>query len=256
MRIEKLVNTLKKEYYKAKILQASLDATILFFMLYLVSVILNITNLLGYNILYFIAGIALIFLTLDSFYRFRNYEIELYEEHNPELDEMLRTARDNIEENSIVSEALFNDVIERTRSISPATVISGEAIIIKTTFILILSLGTVFTGVMDFSLTEDGTELVNQLTEEEYENQTETVNFEEVDTGDPDDLLGEPEDIDPSEHDFNFDHNIQDGGIYRESRSFETDDNFISTFDSSAELEDRELARRYMVEIRELQSSN
>ena len=256
MRIEKLVETLKKEYYKAKILQASLDATILFFSLYLFTVILNITSIQGHNILYFIAPLSLIFLALDSFYRFRNYQIELYEEQNPELDEMLRTAKDNIEDNSIVSEALFNDVIERTRSISPATVISGEAIIVKTTFILILSLGTVFTGVMDFSLTEDGTELVEQLTEEEYENQTETVSFEEVDTGEPSDILGEPEDIDPSEHDFDFEQNIQDGGIYRDSRSFETDDSFISAFDSDAELEDRELARRYMVEIRELQSNN
>lgn len=255
MRIEELVDTLKKEYYKAKILQASLDSAIVFFVLYLVSVLFGVSELAGYRFLYFAAGFSLVFFVSDSFYRSRNYEIELYEEENPELDEMLRTARDNLDDNSIVSKALFDEVVERTRSISPSTVISEKAILYKTLLILFLSFATVITGMVDFSVTDKGGEIIDQVTNPGgSENQTDDVNFENLETGDPEDILGEPQDIDPSDHEFDINYDVQDGGIYRESRAYESDGNFVSMFDTGSNLEERELARRYMVRIREIQS--
>lgn len=255
MRIEELIQTLKREYYKAKILQSSLDSIIAFFTLYLLSVLVGIDNLAGYSAVYFISALTLIFFVSNCVYRFRTYEIELYEEENPELDEMLRTAKDNIENNSIVSKALFDDVLERTRSISPATVISGKSILVKTSLILGLSFATVITGVIDYSVTEDGEDFVNELTES-YAEEPEEVSFEDLETGDSEDILGEPQNVDPSEHEFEIDYDVADGGIYRESRAFETDDSFSSVFDTGSNVEERELAKRYMVEIRELESNN
>jgi len=175
MRVEKLFKRLKREFLKVNFLQACLDS-ILFFLsanllLFLFS--LRFTSA-GRNLEYLIPLSILIF-TLDFYYRSQKYNIEIYEQKNPELKERLRTARDNLESNSIVSQALFDEILNISRSVSSESIIPSKRIIQKMLAIGIISFITVLSGILNFQIMDQGgeilpentDEIINQITQEE-----------------------------------------------------------------------------------------
>ncbi|PSH00106.1 MAG: hypothetical protein BRC28_01190 [Nanohaloarchaea archaeon SW_4_43_9] len=175
MRVEKLFKRLKREFLKVNFLQACLDS-ILFFLsanllLFLFS--LRFTSA-GRNLEYLIPLSILIF-TLDFYYRSQKYNIEIYEQKNPELRERLRTARDNLESTNIVSQALFDEILNISRSVSSESIIPSKRIIQKMLAIGIISFITVLSGILNFQIMDQGgeilpentDEIINQITQEE-----------------------------------------------------------------------------------------
>ncbi|WEL23728.1 DUF7502 family protein [Candidatus Nanohalovita haloferacivicina] len=155
MRIEKLLKQLKREFIKVNVIQACLD-TILFFLisnlgLFFISVRIfeNISNL------YALMALSTVFGIIDFYRRNQRYRLEIYEEENPELREVLRTARDNLDQRNVASQALFDDVMERARSVTSESIIPSKEIIQKILAVGGLCFLTVLSGVADINLQND-----------------------------------------------------------------------------------------------------
>lgn len=163
MRVEKLLKRLRREFIKVNLIQAALDAIMVFLASNLVLFLLNITIVstsMHYRIL-FVS--SFIFLLVDWLRRSRKYRLEIYEEENPELREILRTARDNLDNQNIVSQAMFDDLMERARSVTSESIIPGKQILQKIMVIGILSFLTALSGIVDYQPVEESQEIFSQL---------------------------------------------------------------------------------------------
>ncbi|MFB6115441.1 MAG: hypothetical protein ABEK04_04040, partial [Candidatus Nanohalobium sp.] len=114
---------------KVNVIQASLDAIGLFLVLNLVTFLFSIQLVSGLGNPPILLGVSVVFFLGDLIYRVRNYRLEIYEEQNPELKEVLRTARDNLDKSDIASQALFDDLMERARSVTSESIIPSKFII-------------------------------------------------------------------------------------------------------------------------------
>jgi len=248
MRVETLFKRLKREFIKVNLLQACLD-TLMFFLcfnliLFLFS--LKITSHLpNSQALLITSGI---FFLADLTYRARNYQLELYEQKNPELHEILRTARDNLDKKNIASQAMFDELMDRSRSVTSESIIPSKKIIQKVVIVGLLSFMTVISGLADFQIIKDnGGELVpdlGDLTQQDSEDEFKIKNAS--------DIYGEPEDIDVSDQLVNF-------TIEGEGEAEETDlgssnarpEDVVLDITGSSISEDMELAKKYSLAIKE-----
>lgn len=160
MRVEKLFKRLKREFLKVNMLQAVLDSLLFFLTSNLVLFLFSVRfTSAGRNFEYLLPITFMVFI-VDFYYRSQNYNIEIYEEKNPELRERLRTARDNIETNNIVSQALFDEILDLSRSVSSESIIPSKKIIKKMIAIGIISFLTVMSGIFNFQVLEEGREII------------------------------------------------------------------------------------------------
>lgn len=152
MKIEKLLKRLRREFIKVNVLQASLDSLI-FFLAGNLFLFLSSTRLLeSVSNTEVLGFLTLVFLSGDLAYRYRNYRLEIYEEENPELQEVLRTARDNIDRENVVSQALFDEVVSRARSVTSDSIVPSKRIIQKILVVGGLSFLTVISGITGLQL--------------------------------------------------------------------------------------------------------
>ncbi len=250
MRVEKLLKRLKREFIKVNVLQASLDSIILFLTVNLTLFLFSLQLIEGFSNIEALAALTLVFFLIDLAYRTKNYRLEIYEEKNPELQEVLRTARDNLDSNNIVSQALFDDLLERSRSVTSESIVPSKIIIQKSIAVGILSFLTVLSGVAGFHVQANGGEVlpgmesvqefVGDEPDEEFELQNSTDIF-----GDPEDI-GEPGSV--------VDFEIEGEGNASESepsyRELDEEDVFMEVSGPETD-EDIDLAKEYMLEIRE-----
>lgn len=127
--IHGLFHEIRFELLKVVVLNAFLDATILFLGLLLVLSVFSISLLWP-------LAIALIFFILDVRRYSRKFSLEYIEARNPTVREMLRTAADNKSEETLMAHALFAELIDRVRTISSGTFLNFRRLSLK--------LGTVF----------------------------------------------------------------------------------------------------------------
>lgn len=194
MRVEKLFKRLKREFLKVNFLQACLDSLLFFLSANLVLFLFSLRFSGGVRNLEVLIGISVLVFALDFYHRSKTYNIEIYEQKNPELRERLRTARDNIETNNIVSQALFDEIIDISRSVSSESIIPSKKIVQKMLAIGIISFLTVLSGIFNFQILEHGNEIIpednniiDRITPGENENYT-------LNNGS--DIYGEEESID------------------------------------------------------------
>lgn len=162
MRVEKLLKRLRREFLKVNLMQACLDS-ILFFLSTNIILFLGDFSLVGsIGNTPLIGFISVFFFIGDFYYRSQNYTLEIYEQKNPELREILRTARDNLESRNIVSQALFDEVLNRSRSVTSESIVPSKRIIQKILAVGALSFITVISGIANFQVL-DGGELVDDL---------------------------------------------------------------------------------------------
>jgi hypothetical protein len=243
MRIETLLKRLKREYWKIKALQSSLDTLIL---------------VLGLNFIAFLSGfdydfrimaaLAAVFFIVNLIYRTRGYSVEIYENKNTELQELLRTARDNLDKRDTVSEALFGDVIDRARTVSSESIIPTERIVQKLFLVGGLAILTTVSGLVVPVIDIDTSNAYNQISN--------LVNNEE----DPEDfrrnaseVLGEESDLDNTGSSVDIEI-IGEGESFEESvlRGFEGDRELM--YERSPEIEENSrLMREYSLAIRDLE---
>lgn len=250
MKVEKLLKRFKIEFVKVNLIQASLDS-ILFFLTSNLILFLFSVQLVGSRQNYLIVGgLTFLFFFGDLFYRVRNYHLEIYEEQNPELQEVLRTARDNLDKSSIASQALFDELMDRARSVTSESIIPSQEIIKKIIAIGVLCFLTVGSGLVDFQLREETSELVSGIDlpgagGDENETEPEMLNGSEI--------LGESSEIEVTNRDLAF--NISGTGEDTRSEfSFDAASQEFS-FESvnRGEDTDLELAKQYSLAIKDFE---
>lgn len=161
MRVEKLLKQLKREFIKVNILQSILDGLVFFLVSNFVLFLLDVQIFKTIGNIYPLTALTLLFTAADLAHRARKYRLEIYEEENPELQEILRTARDNIDRQNIVSQALFDELLEKSRKVTSESIIPAKEIVYKTLMVGFLSFLTVMSGIADFQLLQDGTKLLD-----------------------------------------------------------------------------------------------
>lgn len=212
---------------------------------------LEITGL--YTNFRILLGLVGVFFLVDLFYRVRKYNVELYEEKNPELDELLRTARDNIDRKNIASQALFDELVERARNVTSESIIPSQQIIKKVMAIGILSFLTLVSGLSGLQIDTPTGELVPSGFEIPG---TDTgKNESNLDIRNGTDILGESSEIDVEQRDLEFEIS-GNGKASDQDFSFSSGSEDFSVESSREDLsEDRELAKQYSIAIREIEAS-
>lgn len=249
MRVEDLFRRLKREFVKVNLLQACLD-TLMFFLgfnlvLFLFS--LRVTSYLS-NIQAMVA-LSTVFFLGDLAYRARNYRLEIYEQKNPELHEILRTARDNLDRNNIASQAMFDELMDRSRSVTSESIIPSKRIIQKVLVVGFLSFLTVVSGLADFQIIRgEGGELIPDVGEV-LQQKGEKEKFEVKNASE---IYGEKEDIDVSDQLVNF--TIEGEGESEEAElesSNARPEEVVLDATGSSISEDMELAKQYSLAIKD-----
>ncbi|MBC5792460.1 MAG: hypothetical protein H8Z69_00310 [Nanohaloarchaea archaeon] len=163
MRVEKLLKRLKREFLKVNLMQACLDSILFFLSANIVLFLLDFSLVGSVDNKAVIALSSLAFFGADFYYRSKNYTLEIYEQKNPELREILRTARDNLNSRNIVSQALFDELMDRSRSVTSESIVPSKRIIQKILAVGALSFITVISGIANFQVLDDSGELINDL---------------------------------------------------------------------------------------------
>lgn len=249
MRIEKLLKQLKREFIKVNFIQACLDSLLFFLSGNLVLFFFSIEVFQRITNAQLIAILSLPVFVIDLYLRSQRYRLEIYEEKNPELREVLRTARDNIGTQNIGSQALFEEVMDRARSVTSESIIPNRTIIEKILAVGALSFLTVISGVADLQLQSNETQLFNGLT-----GKGDDINT----TGGGNFTLSNSSKISldkEANYSSEIDFNLRGGSSSEETevRPYSSEENIA--FESSTEGlgDNEELAREYSVAIRNLQ---
>lgn len=253
MKVEKLLRRLKIEFVKVNILQACLDSIMFFLGFNLVTYTLSLEITGPYSNFHVLLGLTGLFFLSDLFYRVRKYNVELYEEKNPELDEILRTARDNIDRQNIASQALFDELVDRARNVTSESIIPSQEIIKKIMAIGVLCSLTVISGLSGFQVDVQTNALVPDIDvpgggEEDSGNESVTLRNGTS-------ILGDPSDIDVEQRDLEFEIS-GNGEASNQEFSFSSDSEDFSMESSRSGVdENRRLAREYSTALREMEAS-
>lgn len=137
MDIRGMFLAIHKEKYKLALLNSMLNVIFTFLVL---QVFLSVFGVQGY----LAALIAIITLPINMRHYMRRYSLEAIEASNPEIREMLTTARDNIRERNVVTQAFFREVVDRARQAYFGGLVSLRKMNVKIIAIVVLSMAIVF----------------------------------------------------------------------------------------------------------------
>jgi hypothetical protein len=130
--IKALFKELYREVFKISFLHAFTDSLICLF------VALNLTTLLDVSFIYaFIA--SFIFLLADLAYRMKKTTLKTIEEGNPEIRDILSTARDNANKDNFMVLAMFEDLIKRMKTVSSGSFMEKRGLLLKVGIMCALS---------------------------------------------------------------------------------------------------------------------
>ena len=246
LKVEKLLKRLKREFIKVNFIQAFLDSIILFLVSNLVLFLLNITLIDPVTHYKILLGGTSFFLLINWILRSRKYTLELYEEENPEFREILRTTRDNIGNQDIVTQAMFDDLLERAKNVTSESIIPSTQIIKKIILVGTLSFLTALSGIVNIQIQQETNKVFNELELNEI-----TQNEEEKIFGNKSEILGDPKDIGSSATDLDVNVTGAGGeGEIDESRRLEEEQMEFQAANPGL-TEDVELAKNYSLAIRE-----
>jgi hypothetical protein len=130
--IKELLSELKYELLKNIVLNTFLKAVVAYFIFDIIVSLMDFSYL--FSVLF-----ATIYFVIVFFKDIRQMNIKIFEEHNPEIKEMLTTAADNMDRQNIVVMELFRDVIANVKRMSSGTLIVPRIILIMIITIPILA---------------------------------------------------------------------------------------------------------------------
>ncbi len=143
--VKRLFRELQVEVFKISALHASADSIIFFL------VMLNITTLL--DVTYHIALIASgLFLFADVLFRMKRTTLRDIEAKNPQVQDILRTAKDNMEETSFMILAMFEELIQKMKSVSSGTILNQKNLTIKIVVVCVLSFSVVMVSAQNIHI--------------------------------------------------------------------------------------------------------
>lgn len=134
--IKRLFKELRYEVFKISFIHAVADSVI-FFML-----ALNITTLLDLKY-YFALAVAVIFLFGDVSYRTKQTTFKEIEDRNPNIRDILRTAQDCSEGTDFMVLAMFEDLIQKMKSVSAGSLLNPNRLFVKTILLCVLSFSVI-----------------------------------------------------------------------------------------------------------------
>lgn len=140
--IESLFKELYREVFKISFLHAFTDAIICFFLA------LNVTTLLAVHFIYAFF-FAVLFLVADMAYRMKRSTLKSIEDQNPDVRDILRTARDNANESSFMVLAMFEDLIRRMKTVSSESFLDKKDLFLKVGIMCMLSFSVVVISAND-----------------------------------------------------------------------------------------------------------
>jgi hypothetical protein len=145
--IKELFRELGYEVFKISFLHAFTDS-IIFFML-----ALNITTLLGIKYYYALIA-ALLFFWGDLLYRMKRTTLREIEAKNPQVQDILRTARDHAEGSNFMVLAMFEELIQRMKSVSAGSIIEQKTLFLKVAALCVLSFSVILVSAHDIHIPE------------------------------------------------------------------------------------------------------
>ncbi len=131
--IKSMFDEVQYELLKVLLLNVFLESAILFLVIHLILSIFSMPLL-------FSGVLAAIYFGARFYFQSRSFDLKRIEEKNPEIREMLRTANDNQESNTLMAQALFTEVLEKMRKVSSGTFINIEMILKRIGAIFVLSI--------------------------------------------------------------------------------------------------------------------
>lgn len=134
--VKRLFKELYIEVFKISFLHAFTDS-IIFFM-----IMLNLTTLVDVTS-YVAIAISAVFLVGDITYRMKRTTLQQIEDKNPQIKDILRTARDHSEGSNFMVLAMFEELIQKMKSVSPASILNQKNLTIKILVVCLLSFSVV-----------------------------------------------------------------------------------------------------------------
>ena len=131
--IKRMFNEVQYELVKIILLNVFLSTVILFLVADLVALVFNMP-------IWYVVIIAFIYFVVVMTTEVRKISMARVEKNNPELKEILRTASDSVQEDTLMAHALFQEVIEKMRRVSSGTFIDFKGLMIKIGAIFVLAI--------------------------------------------------------------------------------------------------------------------
>jgi len=141
--IKSMFDEVQYELPNMLLLNVFLESAVLFLLTHLILSVFSMP-------LIFSGIVAAVFFAVRFYLQSRSFDLKKIEKKNPEIREMLRTANDNKENNSLMAQALFTEVLEKMRKVSSGTFINIEMILKRIGAIFVLSV--VLVGLAFFNI--------------------------------------------------------------------------------------------------------
>lgn len=141
--IKSMFNEVQYELVKIILLNVFLSTVILFLAADLLALIFNMP-------IWYVVVLSFVYFLAVFIFEMRKIGVKQVEQSNPELKEMLRTAKDNIEDDSLMAHALFQEVMEKMRHVSSGTFIDFKKLMTK--LVAIFALAIVLVSIAFFNV--------------------------------------------------------------------------------------------------------
>lgn len=133
--IRGLLKEVKLECFKNILLDTFLRTVILFFIIDILRSIIDISYVFSY-------GVSAIYFIVKILKEMKKISVKNFQKENQEIHEMLSTAADNINRDNIVTQGLFEDVINKAKNLSSGTLIVPKNILLTVLLIPILAIAS------------------------------------------------------------------------------------------------------------------
>ncbi len=131
--IRRMFNEVQYELVKIILLNVFLSTVILFLAADFIALIFNMP-------LWYVVVSSLIYFVIVFVAEVKKITVKEVEKNNPELRELLRTAKDNEDSDTLMAHALFHEVLQKMRHVSSGTFIDFKKLMTKLGTIFILSI--------------------------------------------------------------------------------------------------------------------
>jgi len=144
--IKGMFNELQYELVKILLLNVFLSTVILFLIADLIALIFNMP-------LWYVIAVAATYFIITLVSEIRRISLRHVEQTNPELREMLRTAKDNTAEDSLMAHALFYEVLDKIKRVSSGSFLDFKKLITKIATIFVLAIILVSIAFFNINIT-------------------------------------------------------------------------------------------------------
>ena len=148
-KIKGLFNEVKVELLKVVLINTFLDAIMVFFIAYFITSFFNIKFL---YIVLIPASVTAVFFFTSTTIRIRKLRLKVMEDANPQVKEMLRTAHDNMDDENLMTNALFYELKKKMKSTSTGNLLESKKIITRIISAVVIVFLIIFVSSLNVNL--------------------------------------------------------------------------------------------------------